>query len=416
MACSRLKWMCGGNDGFGSNHEDREQMKTMRPALILATVVVAVCAGNRVGFGQSASLGLTVTPEGTLSYNGKPYQGVGTNYFSAFDRCLKKSSNTTYVQGLQGLADHGIPFVRFDLSGFAPNQLRLYQDDKAEFFRRLDGVIRAAEQSSVGMIPSFFWNTYTVPDLVGESCNQWGNAKSKTRQFMRRFTTDVVTRYKGSPVIWGWEFGNEWNLAVDLPNAAQHLPTINPSSGTPSSRTAADILTTDVVRPAMIEFAKTVRAQDPHRVIESGNSVTRSSAWHQYHKGTWDADTPKQKAEMTLLHNPDPMNMLSIHAYYDKGKPPAIRDYLDMAARSKKPLFVGEFGLPGNTDETRDSFGKLLATVKSAPLSAVWVYDRADKDSFNITATNDRRWMLEAIGESTTRAVMPTHAPGEEPL
>ena len=58
-----------------------------------------------------------------------------------------------------------------------------------------------------------------MPDLVGEPRNQWGNPQSKTRQFMRTYIREVVSRYVNSPAIWGWEFGNEYNLSLDTPDA-----------------------------------------------------------------------------------------------------------------------------------------------------------------------------------------------------
>ena len=65
---------------------------------------------------------------------------------------------------------------------------------------------------------------HVVPDLVGESCNQWGNPESKTRQFMRTYVREVVSRYVNSPAIWGWEFGSEYNLSLDNPDRWRNLP------------------------------------------------------------------------------------------------------------------------------------------------------------------------------------------------
>jgi endo-1,4-beta-mannosidase len=35
---------------------------------------------------------------------------------------------------------------------------------------------------------------------------------------MRAYVRDVVERYKDSPAVWGWEFGNEYNIPTDLPD------------------------------------------------------------------------------------------------------------------------------------------------------------------------------------------------------
>ncbi|MFD0716675.1 hypothetical protein [Paenibacillus sp. GCM10027626] len=62
-------------------------------------------------------------------------------------------------------------------------------------------------------------------------------------------------------------------------------------------------------------FAVEVRKYDQHRVIISGNSIPRPSAWNQKHQRTFDQDTEEQFAEMLLAEHPDPLNMLSVHFY-----------------------------------------------------------------------------------------------------
>ena len=51
---------------------------------------------------------------------------------------------------------------------------------------------------------------------------------------MRRYTEEVVRRYKDSPAIWGWEFGNEYNLAADLPaDSRDRRPPLAPNWARP---------------------------------------------------------------------------------------------------------------------------------------------------------------------------------------
>ena len=45
-----------------------------------------------------------------------------------------------------------------------------------------------------------------MPKIVGEAPSQMGNPQSKTTAFMKTYTREVVSRYKDSPAIWGWEF------------------------------------------------------------------------------------------------------------------------------------------------------------------------------------------------------------------
>ncbi|MGC8667646.1 MAG: cellulase family glycosylhydrolase [Chthonomonadales bacterium] len=343
--------------------------------------------------------GLTVA-RGVLMKDGTPFRGIGVNYFNAFMRTLTDAEDHTYDAGFGQLQAHGIPFARFMCCGFWPADMRLYRTDRAEYFRRLDRVIQSAQRHHVGLIPDLFWNLATVPDLVGEPCNQWGNPKSKTRAFMRTYVREVVTRYLRSPAIWGWEFGNEYNLAADLPNAAQHRPPVAPQYGTPSSRTEQDEISHEVFRSALAAFAREVRRYDTRRIIVSGNAFPRPSAWHQMHEHSWTPDNAAQRDQMLAQDNPDPINTLCVHAYEDYNR---IPEAAALARKLGKPLFVGEFGVPGPpSPEARRKFSDMLKVLRQegVPLAALWVFDYAPQDEWNVTAASDRAWQLREIEEA----------------
>lgn len=343
--------------------------------------------------------GLAVV-HGVLTRNGKPFRAIGVNYFNAFMRTLADPSDRTYEAGFQQLQKLGIPFARFMCCGFWPADMRLYQTDREEYFRRMDRVIQSAQRHHIGLIPSLFWNLSTVPDLVGEHCNQWGNPRSKTQAFMRQYVKEVVTRYRRSPAIWGWEFGNEYNLAADLPNAADHRPPVAPQLGTPTMRTAEDEISHDTFRSALAAFAREVRRYDAHRIIVSGNAFPRPSAWHQMHDRSWTQDDPAQRARMLTDDNPDPIDTLCVHAYEDYER---IPEAMEVARRTGKPLFVGEFGVPGPpSPDTRRKFAQMLDLIQRAgvPLAALWVFDYGRQDEWNVTATNDRAWQLQAVADA----------------
>ncbi|NLC57963.1 MAG: glycoside hydrolase family 5 protein [Armatimonadetes bacterium] len=372
----------------------------------IACVLLAVTLAAPGAAGAAAEPpGLSVRADGVLVKEGRPYRGIGVNYFDLFYRTLLKPGDTSYEEGLKALAARKIPFARFMCSGFWPSENRLYQQDKEAYFQRLDAVVRAAEKHGIGLIPSLFWNLSTVPDLVGEPCDQWGNPESKTHAWMRAYTREVVTRYRESPAIWGWEFGNEYNLSADLPNAAEWRPAVHPELGTPASRSRRDELTHDMIRTAFAAFAKTVRQHDPHRIVLTGNAFPRPSAWHQRQEKSWTTDTPEQYREMLLGDNPDPHNTLSVHAYQEDVKRIAATQQIAVAA--KKPLFVGEFGVPGaRTPAAERQFRELLATIEreGVPLAALWVYDFSGQDAdWNVTATNGRAYQLEAVAEANAR-------------
>jgi autotransporter-associated beta strand protein len=364
-------------------------------------LAAALAADGSLDFPTARPPGLKVVA-GTLTRDGRPFRGIGVNYYDAFNRMLMNGADTSHRAGFTGLAQTRIPFARLDLSGYWPIHLKLYQENPAEYLARLDRLVESAEEHGVGLIPSFFWTTFAVPDLVGEPLNQWGVPNSATRGFMRQWVGAVVSRYRSSPAILAWEFGNEWNLAVDLPNAAEHRPPTWVDLGNPATRSSADDLTTPIVRDAWIEFAQLVRSLDPDRPLSTGHAEMRASQWHQYRwinghipvSQAWTTDSPAETREIALFLNPAPFDLFSIHSY---APTPAL--YHELAADAGQPLFIGEFGVPDSHPDPAAAFADLLASVKPAPISAMWVYDRG-VDPFNVTTFNSRAWMLGSIQPS----------------
>lgn len=346
--------------------------------------------------------GLTCGPNATVLKNGRPYRGIGINYFDCFLRTLKNGDDTSYDPGFATLESKGIPFVRFCATGFWPKDMGLYRQDRTEYFRRLDGVVKSAEKHGIGLVPSLFWSYKCVPDLVGEPMDQWANPQSKTRVWMREYVREVVTRYRENPTIWAWEFGNEYSLAPDLPNSRDHLPAVHPKLGEPKTRSERDCISFTLVRNVFTEFAKEVRALDPERLIITGDSFLRPSAWHQEHEKTWTKDTPEQFAEMLRSVNPDPINTISLHLYLDEEEP-LLAAAQAVAHQVDKPIIVGEFGTPGDTPEEAAKCRRLLKAIMDhdIPLAALWVFDLPSQNAdFSVTADNARAWQLDLISEA----------------
>jgi hypothetical protein len=354
-------------------------------------------------FAAELPLGLSVK-DGLLQLRGQPFRGMGVNYYDAFNRTLGATNDTSYEAGFKTLRAHGIPFARFAAYGYWPVNMSLYQTNRAEYFQRLDGVVRAAETNGIGLIPSLFWYLPTVPDLVGESCDQWGNPASKTHAFLRAYIRELVTRYRNSPAIWAWEFGNEHNLAVDLPNAAEHRPPVILALGTANSRGPKDDITSTMVQNALSAFADETRRHDPHRLLITGHAIPRRAAWHLAKEKTWTKDSPAQFTEVLASENPPPFDVLSLHIY------PEDADRLTIAAKAarelKKPLFVGEFGVPGKaTQEARKHFEELISGLarEQVPFSAVWVFDFREQPEYTIETGNDRFHQLEAVAAANQK-------------
>lgn len=371
--------------------------------------------------------GLTVQ-NGLFHKDGKPFSGVGINYFSCLIRITgmvpagPNPENRDYVEGFRTLKSFNIPFVRFPAGGFFPDDWKLYQTDKETYFRLFDGLVAEAEKQGIGLIPSLFWTYSTVPDLVGETLDQLGNPESRTLAFIRQYTTEVVSRYKDSPAIWAWEFGNEWIHEADLPPPEAGRGWIAPEFGTPTVRSAKDKMFRRNIYVAYREFEKAVRAIDRTRPLLTGDVMPRPTGWHNHHRGIWDTDTPEQWREIFLLDNP--FETTSAHLYYyDKDKQPrdaGVREYdpeeqmkflMETSREAGKPLFIGEFGqAPNPALPVSDQFQQVetllrLIQENGVQLSALWNYDfeHQDQRHCNITASNERAGMLELLKKINTK-------------
>jgi hypothetical protein len=77
------------------------------------------------------------------------------------------------------------------------------------------------------------------------------------------------------------------------------------------------------------------------------------------------------------------------------------------AAKSlKKPLFIGEFGVPGTGPEVEEEFRRMLRIIEElpVPLAALWVFDLPSQNAdYNITADNARSYQLREVAEANAR-------------
>ena len=351
---------------------------------------------------------------GVLYHDDRPYHGVGANYFDLFYRTLKDPTDKSYDEGLRKLSEAQIPFVRFMAGAFWPVYWDLYLRDKEEYFARMDAVVRSAEKHQVGLIPSLFWNMATFPDMVGEPMDQLGNEKSKTIGFIEQYTTEVVLRYRNSPAIWGWEFGNEYNLHVDLPNASSHRPKIVPHLKTGLERTSRDELSSDAMLTAFGHFARTVRKHDAHRILITGNSIPRPSAFHNSQEQNHKPDNKAQFESVLRRDNPSPYDVTCVHLYGNDGQggtksiPELVETIKEISGRTGQPLFIGEFGAPKTLAPEKEKalFVEMLKAIEAnkVPLSAFWVFDHPGQDKdWNVTFENERAYMLKLVADLNQR-------------
>ena len=350
---------------------------------------------------------------GKLMKDNQPYYGMGVNYFDAFYRNIKTESDLSYQQGFKELKENNIPFVRFMAGGYWPVEWDLYLTDKVTYFSRLDALVETAENEGIGLIPSLFWAYYTVPDIVQESVNQWGNPESATSAFMKTYIQEVVTRYVNSPAIWAWEFGNEYNDKMDLPGETK-LPPTWVDLGNPATRTVADKISAADLVVALTEFANTVRLYDPSRMILSGNANPRPAAYHLKTEQNWTVDTIDEYKSSLDSQNPSALDSYTIHVYHKADSPRfadapnatinyIIETAMEHSNAMEKPLFLGEFGVSiEDDDEDHSIFTEMMESIEqySVPLSCFWVYNLINQETtYHTTYDNPRSYMLDQIAE-----------------
>lgn len=356
--------------------------------------------------------------DGRLWQEGKPLRAIGVNYCDLFQELLGNPESDRTLRGLRVLGERKIPFVRFWACGFWPSDWQLYLTDKEEYFRRLDRVVRTAEEANVGLVPSLFWRFQTLPNVAGEFTDAWADPASKTRAMMATYTREVVTRYRESPAIWGWEFANEVNLSVDLPNGMNFLGKQIPHLGVDLAKDERNLTTREIAVAAFVAFAEEVRKLDPERFVTSGNSVLRASQYNQCTAGTWTKDTPEQAEQALAWLNPDPVNVVSIHLYPGLDNPlshagttgtaEVIGLHKTWCGRLGKPLFVGEFAAIGHDKGKevdmavyRRVQGEIVAGLVEhrVDLAAHWVFDYTAnrKGPGLIRIDNEWAWILDEI-------------------
>ena len=394
------------------------------------------------------SSGVCVANSGTLAGklvrydsagNAFALRAFGVNYYDAFLRYLSNSNDTSFIQGFDYLNTHHVPVVRLLAAGFWPKDWNLYFTNKAEYYRRLDVLVQQAELHHVGLILDLFWTATTVGELVDDAVNAGylnpatdfvpsnplnndylghptyaeyrkalGRSDSGSNALIAYYTREVVSRYARSPAVWAWEFGNEYNLIVDLPNIATQRPTRTPSLGqnlpaegsSVPAWTGKEDITRDDILVAKNLFAATVRTIDAWRLIMSGDSMPRQAAYSNWKAHTWTVNSRSDLAKVIPVDNPSPMDTVTIHHYPETPGAAAVVYFTDSpvtnqwltgqykelltyfvtnSAALNRPLVVGEWGAigDGTTADEKTTFNRFMQALIDAQvqLSLLWTFD-----------------------------------------
>ncbi len=356
--------------------------------------------------------GLHVQADGTLTLAGEPFYGIGLCFYDGFLRTLRKPPYKPYAPSLKKIAASKIPFIRMPFSGFWPDELKRYQSAPEEYFREMDLFVKACEENHIGIIATLFWTKFSVSDVVGETVNQIGNPASKTMEYTRTYVRDVVTRYQNSPAIWGWEIGNEFNLAADLDKQGQPplgYPYVLPARGTPAQRGPDDRITSQDVETYFTEVEKAVRSVDPYRIISNGTADFRGSQYNLRTHRAWRDDTEEELKAIMNVFSPRSVDTISVHITLDKEKDglsqkrfnrtveieELLKIYVTLAKQSGKVLYMGEFH-----GDTEANFVRKLDAIQAAGMQLCSLWNFADEASSKTKSFSDDSFMFTRTAEA----------------
>ncbi len=361
--------------------------------------------------------GITVDDKGTFRMNGKPFYAYGVNeYLMAWMYGKDAAGEPQYKKSFAIMRKYRIPVARFPLMHITKEQVQRYQAGEAgaldNILQVADLVVAEAEQSHVGLIISIFFSGMLAQ---GDKISAIGDPESATMRMRKRFVKEVVTRYKDSPAVWGWEVTNETNLSADIPSSADNYDNFTSTEG----------------YRMVHEIAAAIREADDYRMISTGDAILREAARALREAGLkadeshawapdWRKGTAADYAYMLRYCTPDPANAMSLHmgcqrpdwTYKLADRELTFADLLELYSRTAKAegkgFYFGEFGDCGVlTADTADSFVRanfpvyLETMVRSGvQLATLWQFN-GENDRF--TDEGLFSFMLEQISKINDR-------------
>jgi len=348
--------------------------------------------------------------DGVMKLGEEVLYEAGVNCYNLFNQCFADGYSAKKAkEALDILADYGVGVVRFNCGGYGREYISDYFAQKTAYVNLLREIAEYAETLEIGLIPSFFWLYHAVPDYYDEPLRSWGNANSETVAFLQDYTKEIATALKDYKAIFAWEFGNEFNLSCDLPNAAENVPAL-PANSKREKRTEEDFLSAVDVQFALTEFSKTISSiDDTGRMITSGNATLRPSQYNQLHHNTWAQDSVLEYKKITATFAPDGVDAVCEHVYFTSqktfGQELTLAEYLQYATANAKALnkayFVGEWG--GGSSEDRNYYSEIGNAFVDAgvQLALLWNFNAVEGSvEYSFSANTTRgEMLLEVIEE-----------------
>lgn len=258
------------------------------------------------------------------------------------------------VDVITDAANQGFSFLRMFAYPNSPHEIEWYLSNKELYWKRMDALFELCRKlglkliPSLGMYPNAHYRPYTKennPEIL--------NPKSKTHELIYGYVAEMVNRYRDDPIVLMWEITNEAFLKAD----------VRP----PGTTDPADVMTFAQFQEFYREAAAFIKKHAPNHLVTSGDAHVRKESLSLALGRPSKMDSLREHLANLLLSQPEPIDVISIHAYgptqgRDKLKgrlldsegylmmPGMIRmtEYLkakiQAAHAARSPVFAGEIG------------------------------------------------------------------------
>ena len=307
--------------------------------------------------------------DGKFQLNGKDFAEISFNMFDLF-WCLydeRVKGNTLdennpvvkkYDQNLKDMRDNGFKTIRiFGIPYFTHEFYRtVYVNEQKRqdvFYSAVEKAFDLCDKYDIRVVYSIGVTSFNDRFIengawaLGEDHLRElvGDPESKAKQRLNGYIDDLVTRYRDRKTIAMWELANETTNNADIaPSTAiyddQRMPRLNQMAY------------------FWDDCARRIKTADPIRMVNSGGSHLRESAWNQYTKGTWTPDTWDQHMlAYQFYYEKTAVDIIDFHDYkipvggyvikQNNGitdLPLTMESHMEAARLIGKPLMIGEFG------------------------------------------------------------------------
>ena len=268
---------------------------------------------------------------GLIYLNGELFYGMGFCWFDGFYLTNRIDGKEILERYFAKLQEGGIPFMRVMMGCYWPSQIITeYKRNKDKYFERMDFFVSLAEKYRIGIIFSINWNYDAFAAANNEDILAITDPYSKGNAMLRNYVREVVTRYNDSPAIWGWELGNEANLAQELTeHETEDLP-------------YKIFEVTEITSMYYEIISDEIRKYDPYRMITNGDGGLRG-AWrslrNSFGSEWYPPDTEEDLRELFQFEGSGSIDTLCIH-YPD---PEKLESYVKLSRDLGYAYYVGEF-------------------------------------------------------------------------